>query len=122
VNLLLDTHAFIWWDENRLPAGVTRLIQEADAVYVSAVSAWEIAIKSALGKIAVRGTVAAAVDDYGFSPLPVTIEHADAVRALPAHHKDPFDRLLVAQARIEGLTLVSHDAAFGAYGIPVRWT
>ena len=92
MRLLLDTHAFIWWDEDRLPAPVTRLIKEADDVYVSAVTAWEIAIKSALGKIAVRGTVAAAVDDYGFSPLPVTIEHADAIRSLPAHHKDPFDR------------------------------
>jgi PIN domain nuclease of toxin-antitoxin system len=122
VRLLLDTHAFIWWDENRLPGDVTRLIKEADDVYVSAVTAWEIAIKSALGKIAVRGTVAEAVDDYGFSPLPITIEHADAVRLLPAHHKDPFDRLLVAQAQIEGLTVVTHDAALGDYGIPVRWT
>jgi PIN domain nuclease of toxin-antitoxin system len=122
VNLLLDTHTFIWWDENRPPARVTRLIQEADDVYVSAVSTWEIAIKGTLGKIAVRGTVAAAVEDYGFSALPVTIEHVDAVRTLLAHHKDPFDRLLVAQAQIEGLTMVSQDAAFGAYGVPLRRT
>ena len=55
------------------------------------------------------------------APFPVTIEHADAVRSLPAHHTDPFDRLLVVQAQIEGLTVITHDAALGTYGIPVRW-
>jgi PIN domain nuclease of toxin-antitoxin system len=122
VRLLLDTHALIWWDADRLPKGLTGVIKAADEVYVSAVTAWEIAIKSGLGKIAVRGTVADAIADYGFSSLPITIEHADAVRSLPRHHKDPFDRLLIAQAQIEQLTVVTHDPAFRDYAVQVRWT
>jgi PIN domain nuclease of toxin-antitoxin system len=122
VRLLLDTHAFVWWDDNRLPPRVTSAIKEADEVFVSAVVAWEIAIKSALGKIVVRGSVAEAIDDYGFSALPVTVEHADAVRLLPLHHRDPFDRLLVIQAQIGRLTLVSHDPAFAAYDVAVLWS
>lgn len=121
MRLLLDTHAFIWWDNGRLPGRVTAQIQEADEVYVSAVTAWEIAIKSALGKIVARGTVADALADYGFSPLPVTVEHADAVGSLAPHHRDPFDRLLAVQARIEDLTLVTRDRAFRPYGLKLLW-
>ncbi len=121
MRLLLDTHAFLWWDEDRLPRRVTNLIQGADEVYVSAATAWEVAIKSALGKIVVRGTVADAIGDYGFSALPITIDHADAVRALPAVHKDPFDRLLVVQAQMEDLAMVTHDPAFRRYGVRVHW-
>jgi len=121
MRLLFDTHAFIWWDNGRLPRRITVQIQEADEVYVSAVTAWEIAIKSALGKITARGTVADAIADYGFSPLPVTIEHADAVGSLPPHHRDPFDRLLTVQARIEELTLITRDPAFRPYGVKVLW-
>ncbi|MGH7898001.1 MAG: type II toxin-antitoxin system VapC family toxin [Candidatus Binatia bacterium] len=121
MRLLLDTHAFIWWDNGRLPRQVVAGIQRADEVYVSAVSAWEVAIKSALGKIIARGTVADAIADYGFSPLPITIEHADAVSSLPSHHRDPFDRLLAIQARLEELTLVTRDPAFRPYGVRVFW-
>lgn len=121
MRLLLDTHTLIWWDNGSLPKHVTARIQAADDVYVSAVSAWEIAIKSGLGKLAVRGTVADAIQDYGFSPLPVTIDHADAVRSLPPHHRDPFDRLLAVQARLEELTLVTKDPAFRPYGLRVVW-
>jgi len=121
MRLLLDTHAFIWWDNGRLPGRITVQIQQADEVYVSAVTAWEIAIKSALGKIVARGTVADALADYGFSPLPVTVEHADAVGLLPPHHRDPFDRLLAVQARIEELTLVTRDPAFRPYGVKLLW-
>ena len=74
MRLLLDTHAFIWWDNGRLPKVVTTTVQEADDVYVSAVTAWEIAIKTTLGKIVVRGSVADAIGGYGFSPLPITVE------------------------------------------------
>ena len=91
-------------------------------MYVSAVTAWEIAIKSALGKIVVRGSVADAITDYGFVALPVTVDHADAVRALPPHHRDPFDRLLIVQAQLEGLTLVTRDAAFADYDVEVLWS
>ena len=121
MRLLLDTHAFIWWDNGRLPRRTTVQIQEADEVYVSAVTAWEIAIKSALGKITARGTVADAIADYGFSPLPVTIEHADAVGSLPPHHRDPFDRLLIAQAQLDSLTILTADKVFEQYEVPIHW-
>ena len=122
MRLLLDTHTFVWWDNDELPRAVRERIRSADAVYVSAVSAWEIAVKSALGKIATQATLASALEDYGFDALPITVAHADAVRGLPPHHRDPFDRLLVAQARIEELTIVSRDPAFRAYRVPVVWT
>ncbi len=107
MDLLLDTHAFLWWDEDKLPRAVVRRIQSAGEVYVSAASAWEVAIKATLGKIEAREALATAIADYGFLPLPVSLEHADAVRALPMHHRDPFDRMLIAQAMLEGLTLVT---------------
>ncbi len=88
---------------------------------MSAVTAWEIAIKSALGTIVARGTVADAIADYGFSPLPITVEHAEAVASLPPHHRDPFDRLLAVQARLEQLTLVTRDPAFRPYRVAVLW-
>jgi PIN domain nuclease of toxin-antitoxin system len=122
LKLLLDTHALVWWDSAKLPARVVKRIQSADEVYVSAASAWEIAIKSALGKIETNGSVAEAISDYGFAELPVTVSHAEAVRFLPSHHRDPFDRILVAQARIEGLTLVSRDPALRLYDVRVVWT
>lgn len=122
MDILLDTHTFLWWDEAKLPATVIKRIQAADEVYVSAASAWEIAIKAALGKIVVRASLAEAIKDYGFRALPFTLEHGDEVRTLPPHHRDPFDRMLVAQARLEGLTLVSRDPAFAAYGVAVVWS
>ncbi len=121
MRLLLDTHTFVWWDNDELPRSVRDRIQSADTVYVSAASAWEVAIKTALGKIAARAAFADAIDDYGFDALPITVAHADAVRALPPHHRDPFDRLLVVQAQLEGLTLVSRDPAMRLYAVPVVW-
>lgn len=121
MRLLLDTHTFVWWDNDELPATVGDRIRSAETVWVSAASAWEIAIKSALRKITARGTLAAAIEDYGFDALPITVAHADAVRTLPRHHRDPFDRLLVAQARIEDLTIVSRDPAFRAYDVALVW-
>jgi PIN domain nuclease of toxin-antitoxin system len=121
VRLLLDTHTLIWWDDDRLPRRVTAAIQEADLVFVSAATAWEIAIKSALGKLVARGTVADVLADYGFSPLPISVGHADDVRKLPPHHQDPFDRLLVVQAQAEDLTIVTRDPVFKLYDVRVRW-
>jgi PIN domain nuclease of toxin-antitoxin system len=118
---LLDTHTFLWWDEGALPARVTRRIRAADAVLVSAASAWEIAIKAGLGKIVVKGSFAEAVLDYGFGELPVQFAHADLVRTLPPLHRDPFDRILVAQAIVEGLTIVTRDALVTAYAVPTVW-
>ncbi len=121
MKLLLDTHTFIWWDNGKLPKPVTRRIQQAEDVFVSAVVAWEIAIKSSLGKMTARGGVAEAMADYGFSELAVNVAHADAVRGLPNHHRDPFDRMLVAQAQVEGLVIVSVDTALAPYGVQVVW-
>lgn len=122
MKLLLDTHTLICWDNDELPARVVKRIREADEVYVSAATAWEITIKSALGKITAKGSVSEALGDYGFLELPISVEHAEAVRTLPPHHRDPFDRLLVAQARSEALTLVSRDPALRLYDVPVVWS
>ena len=119
MRLLLDTHVLIWWDEGaRLSREATSAIREAEQVYVSAVSAWEIAIKTALGRLAPTRTVAEAVAESGFEELPVRLRHAEALVALPRHHRDPFDRMLIAQARAERLTIVTRDRAFEAYEAP----
>ena len=118
MNLLLDTHVLIWWDEGRrLTTAARGAIADADAVYVSAASAWEVAIKIALRRVRPARTVEGAARDSGFVELPVTFRHAERMAGLPPHHRDPFDRLLVAQAEVEGLTLVSRDPVFGRYGV-----
>jgi PIN domain nuclease of toxin-antitoxin system len=118
VNLLLDTHVLIWWDEGRRLAPDARAaIADADAVYVSAASAWEVAIKVGLGRLRPTRTVAQAAHESGFLELPVTFRHAERAALLRAHHRDPFDRLLVAQAEVEGFTLVTRDPVFGRYPV-----
>jgi PIN domain nuclease of toxin-antitoxin system len=120
VNLLLDTHVLIWWDEGRrISAEARAAVEEADTVYVSAASAWEIAIKTGLGRLRPTRTVDKAVRDSGFVELPITFRHAERVATLPAHHRDPFDRLLVAQAEVEELALVTRDPVFGRYRVAV---
>lgn len=118
MNLLLDTHVLIWWDEGRrLAAGARRAIAEADAVFVSAASAWEIAIKIGLGRLRPTRTVEQAVTESGFLELPVTFRHAELVEDLPRHHRDSFDRILIAQAEVEKLTLVTRDPVFQSYSV-----
>ena len=118
MNLLLDTHVLIWWDEGRRLAGAARrAIEAADTVYVSAASAWEVAIKIALGRLRPARTVEQAAEESGFLELPITSRHAERVAGLPAHHRDPFDRLLIAQAEIEALTLVTRDPVFDRYAV-----
>jgi len=120
VNLLLVTHVLIWWDEGaRLSRDARSAIQKADQVFVSAVSAWEVAIKTALGKLRPSRTVSQAVEESGFEELPVSFTHAALLATLPPHHRDPFDRMLVAQARWEGLVLVTRDPVFQCYDLPV---
>jgi PIN domain nuclease of toxin-antitoxin system len=120
VSLLLDTHVLIWWDEGRrLAASARRAIEEADEVYVSAATAWEVAIKIGLGRLRPTRTVEQATMESGFLELPVTFRHAERVAVLPAHHRDPFGRLLVAQAEVEDLTLVTRDPVFGRYPVAV---
>lgn len=123
--LLLDTHALLWAlsSPSRLPARVARAIRAAETdVYVSSVATWEIAIKSMLGKIdADVGIVAEGARAAHFDELPVTIAHTLRLGLLPGHHQDPFDRLLVAQAIEERLTLVTHDPAITRYPVSVLW-
>lgn len=126
MKLLLDTQALLWWMEgNRKLGPRARRSIERDAaiVYVSAVSAWEIAIKSSIGRLTMRVPLAHWLPDGlerdGFVMLNVTVRHAVGVAALPAHHDDPFDRLLIVQAGSEGLTVVTSDAALDDYGVPL---
>jgi PIN domain nuclease of toxin-antitoxin system len=120
VRVLLDTHVLIWWDEGRrLSAEARRAIHEADEVFVSAASAWEVAIKTSLGRLRPTRTVEDAAADSGFVELPVTFQHATCVASLPLHHRDPFDRLLAAQSEVEGLTLITRDPAFEPYGVQI---
>lgn len=122
--LLLDTHVFIWWRENsaRLNEAARARIGTATVVFVSVASAWEVAIKSALGKLRLPERFELGVEAAGFEKLPIAFKHAEAVATLAHHHNDPFDRMLVAQALCERLTLVSHDRRFAPYGIEVLWT
>ena len=118
VNLLLDTHVLIWWDEGRrLTPAARRAIEMADAVYVSAASAWEIAIKTGLGLLRPSRSIEQAAGESGFVELPIGFRHAERVRTLPPHHRDPFDRMLVAQAAVEELTLVTRDPMFARYPV-----
>lgn len=120
MRLLLDTHILLWWlaDDPALPAQADVLIADpANEVFVSAISLWEIAIKAQLGKIAADvGEIRMVAISSGFVPLSFTLEHAVALALLPAHHRDPFDRALVAQAHVEPLRLVTHDEIVAAYG------
>ena len=118
MRLLRDTHALIWWDEgSRLKKAARAAISEADQVFVSAASSWEIAIKASLGRITPIRSMAEALEENGFEELPVLIRHTVAVQTLPWHHRDPFDRLLIAQALTDRLTLVTRDAAFQPYSL-----
>ena len=124
MRLLLDTHVFLWWrlDSRRLRKDARQAIATADVVWVSAASAWEAAIKQSLGRLVLDDPFAEMVDDSAFSALDVTFAHAARTALLPAHHTDPFDRMLVAQALVEGATLVSHDRLLQPYDVPILWT
>ena len=119
MKLLLDTHAFLWWvTKDQALATVARdEIARADVVAVSAASAWEIAIKKAAGRLNAPDDVEEQLDRHGFLPLEITLRHARAAGALPRHHGDPFDRMLVAQAQLESLTLVTRDRRLALYGV-----
>jgi PIN domain nuclease of toxin-antitoxin system len=120
VRLLLDTHVLIWWDAGLpISEAAADAIREAHQVYVSAVSGWEIAIKTALGRLETERRVVDAVAESGFEELPVRLGHAAILGELPSYHRDPFDRMLVAQAKAEGLSLVTRDRALRRYDIRV---
>jgi PIN domain nuclease of toxin-antitoxin system len=127
LRVLLDTHTLLWWVANdpSLSSAADRVLQdEANEVFVSAVSAWEVTTKARLGKL-IAGPLAhnftAEVRRQGFLPLPITLEHGERAGSLPGHHRDPFDRMLIAQAQAEHLVLVSNDAVLDRYGVQRLW-
>ena len=124
MSFLLDTHVLLWLLAGSPRVGtalLTTLADPGNTVYVSAASAWEIAIKAGLGKLAVPPDLdhwlPAEIAAAGLTPLPIDLNHALGVERLPRHHTDPFDRLLIAQAIVDDITLVSADRAFDAYGV-----
>lgn len=121
MKLLLDTHVYLWWlrDDRRLAAAARDSIADADSiVYVSAATIWEAGIKIALGRLDVgRADLVEEIDANQFQHLPITAKHASIASLLPRHHDDPFDRMLVAQARSEGLILVSRDTRLEPYDV-----
>jgi len=121
VSLFLDTHVVLWWlvDDPSLPEEIKSLIDQEPDVCVSAASLWEIGIKQALGKIVAPSDLPERVLNSGFRELPIGFAHAIAAGRLPMIHRDPFDRMLVAQARCEGLTLVTRDPRCRQYDVPI---
>ncbi len=128
MRLLLDTHAFLWWlagDEALSSAARAAIADDANGVFVSAASAWEIATNYRIGKLpgvaAVVADLDGAIADQGFVALPIGVRHGQAAGALPGPHRDPFDRMLIAQAMLENLVLVSNEQPFDAYGVARLW-
>ena len=120
--LLLDAHALLWWlgDEPKLSGAARAAIADpANDTLVSAATVWELAVKQGLGRLEIAADLVAELDRVGFSRLPVTLEDGAAAGALPPHHRDPFDRMLVAQAQRLDALVVTRDRAFAAYGINV---
>lgn len=118
MRVLLDTHVLLWavLNDPRLTAGQAQAISESE-VYLSLASVREIGIKRAIGKLDVPGDLFEIAVDAGCRPLPISWTHAEAAAALPPHHSDPVDRMLIAQARCEGLRLVSSDTRLGSYDV-----
>lgn len=125
MRLLLDTHVVLWLvlDDPKLgPVIRTTLEDGAGAVCVSVASLWEMAIKASLGKLVLPANLRETLIDSGVSILPIEARHVDALAGLPRHHNDPFDRMLIAQTKADGLTLVSADRTVSLYDVPVLWS
>jgi len=128
MKLLLDTHVFIWADgepEKLSPAAKAACENAANELILSVASVWEMQLKMTLGKLTLRGPLRRVIEDWlqknMIQILPVSLEHVFNLERLAVHHKDPFDRLLIAQATSEGLTIVTHDRAFAAYNTSIIW-
>ena len=128
MRLLLDTHALLWWltlDDALTPKAHDAIADRGNDVFVSAASAWEIATKHRLGKLPGAGLLAGDMDgviaSQGFSALPITIRHGQKAGALPGPHRDPFDRMLMAQALLDMMGLVSNEQVFDGYGVVRVW-
>lgn len=128
MRLLLDTHALLWWlsgDAHLAPPAREAIQNEASAVYVSAASAWEIATRVRMGKLpgaeSLAQDFAEEIREHGFLPLAISVEHGQRAGNLPGPHKDPFDRMLIAQAQADNLVLVSNESVFDHYGVQRLW-
>jgi PIN domain nuclease of toxin-antitoxin system len=120
VRVLIDTHTLLWWDRQlrSLSRPLRAAIEdEANDIFVSAASIWEIAIKRAIGKLSFRRSIVDAVSEFGFEILAVSGSHAEHAGGLPRHHNDPFDRLIIAQANLEGMTIGTQDRLMQPYGV-----
>jgi PIN domain nuclease of toxin-antitoxin system len=127
-DLLLDTHTFLWWLAGDISLSSTAraaIEDERNAIYVSAASTWEISTKYRIGKLpdvaAIVADLDAAITTQGFTQLPISTRHGQAAGALPGPHKDPFDRMLIAQAMLDNMLLVSNEQPFDAYGVRRLW-
>jgi PIN domain nuclease of toxin-antitoxin system len=118
---LLDSHILIWLDtgDARLSPDVLGTLRGGEQRFLSAATAWELGLKQAAGKLRMGTPVGAMLEVFGLLELPITIRHGDHAAGLPLHHRDPFDRLLLAQAQIEGLILVTADKRLAKYGVPI---
>jgi PIN domain nuclease of toxin-antitoxin system len=128
MQLLLDTHAFLWWlsgDDQLSAAARSAIADEGNAIFISAASAWEITTKHRIGKLpgvaAIVTDLEGTIVDQGFIGLPISLRHGQAAGALPGNHRDPFDRMLIAQAMLDNLVLVSNEQPFDAYGVGRLW-
>lgn len=125
MRLLLDTHLILWWmngEASRISEKALAALGSEDMEpVVSAVAIWEAAIKRRLGKLEVPGDMLTQIERSGVELLPVTVRHADFVSSLPAHHEDPFDRLLISQAMVEGMALASADEVLRRYDVELVW-
>ncbi len=121
MRVLLDSHVALWWlqDSDSLGARCRELIEHADEAFFSAVTPWELGIKRALGKLTMPDGLADVLASGGFIPLGISVRHAERAPELPSHHRDPFDRMLIAQAQLETLVLLSADGSFDPYEVEV---
>lgn len=120
---LLDTHVLLWWldDSAELGPRCRELIaDQRNQIYISAATTWEISIKKALGKLEAPDDIDMIVEDEGFSKLPISLYHGQLAGSLPMLHRDPFDRMLIAQAQAEGLILMTSDGNIGQYNVCLR--
>ena len=120
--ILLDTHVLLWWLTNHSRLGVIAkqyISDPGNIVYVSAISNWEISIKKSLGKLSAPDDMDSIIEEKGFSRLSITNFHGDRAGSLPNHHKDPFDRMLIAQAQSEGLEIMTKDECFPLYSVKI---
>lgn len=118
---LVDTHIMIWAMEGdtKLPEKYRQIVADGSLIYVSMASLWEIAIKTSIGKLEIQADITETLREYDIEVLQMTISHIEAVRTLPHHHRDPFDRMLIAQAMTENLSLLTVDRHFAPYGVTI---